>query len=216
MDDGIGSSAFWFCSACESIEYYEYVEKISLIVKEFGVLIVVGIVGIGIILYGMWEELVPEKARVEVIKNKDTGSVLGSGGEITVDVGGAVEKPGVYQLPSGSRIGDALVVAGGLAGEADREWIAKTINLAEAVEDGEKVYIPATTQTISNPLGQKSGKVNINTATFAELDALEGIGEVRARTILDNRPYSKVSDLVDKAKIPESVYEKIRDKITVY
>ncbi len=198
-------------------------EKISLIVKEFGVFILVGMVGVGIVLYGLWGVIGSEKATVEIIKNQDLGSSIGSVGLITVDVSGAVEKPGVYQLPSGSRIGDALVAGGGLSGDADREWVAKTINLAEVVEDGEKVYIPSI-QTISDSVSQKtgvsvsqkSGMVNINTASLTELDGLEGIGEVRAKTILDNRPYSKIDDLVDKAKIPEGVYEKIKDKITVY
>ena len=199
-------------------------EKISLFIREFGALIIAGVVGIGILIYGLWGVLAPEKVKVEIVKsNIGNSNTVISEMQIVVDIAGAVEKPGVYKLPSGSRIGDALVMAGGLSAKADREWVAKTMNLAEVVEDGEKVYIPAiqiisdsVSQKVSVSESQKSGKVNINTASESELDSLEGVGEVRSKLILDNRPYSKVSDLVEKAKIPESVYEKIKDKISVY
>lgn len=191
-------------------------EKISLIIREFGVLIVTGLLGVGVIVYGLWGVLAPEQATVEIIK----GSGETQQSTIFVDVAGAVEKPGVYQLPSSSRIGDTLVAAGGLSSGADREWVAKTLNLAEVVEDGDKIFIPKKDEGgIENKTVEYTdpqGKININTASQSELDELEGIGEVRAKTILNNRPYSKTDDLVSKAKIPESVYEKIKDKISVY
>jgi competence protein ComEA len=195
------------------------VERINFFLKEFGVLLVIALVGVGVLVYGLWGELGSEKATVEIIKGDKNENDQQS---IYVDVAGAVEKPGVYQLPSGSRIGDALVMGGGLSSNADREWVAKTINLAQPVEDGEKIYIPTKSaegailvQDMTKGVAQ-GGKVNINTASLSELDSLEGIGEVRAKTILDNRSYSKIDDLVSKAKIPESVYEKIKDKITIY
>jgi competence protein ComEA len=199
------------------------VEKISLIVKEFGILLVIALVGVGVLAYGLWGELGSEKATVEIVKdqNKEQVNIEYREGRVTVDVAGAVEKPGVYQLSSGSRLGDALVMSGGLSSSADREWVAKTINLAQEVKDGEKIYIPAKgngvgTENKNIEYRDSHGKVNINTASLSELDGLEGIGEVRAKTILDNRPYSQIDDLVSKAKIPESVYEKIKDIVTVY
>ncbi|MFZ2200169.1 MAG: ComEA family DNA-binding protein [Microgenomates group bacterium] len=191
--------------------------------KQYIVLIVIGVVGSGILVYGLWRELGAENPVVEIIKSGQQSSehLLLQGSELIVDVAGAVEKPGVYKLPSDSRIGDALVVAGGLSAEADREWVAKTINLAEVLKDGGKVYIPTRqeikpfNQSTIKPL-EGSGKVNINTASLAELDSLAGIGEVRARAIMDNRPYSNIEDLVSKAKLPSSVYEKIKDSITIY
>ncbi len=216
-------------------------EKISLIFKEFGVFVLVGVIGVGVIFLGMWGVMGSEKATVEIVKGDGIGasnigtsnigtsnigtSNIGEENEIqiVVDLAGAVEKPGVYKLPSGSRIGDVLVMGGGLASGADREWVAKTLNLAEVVEDGEKVYIPSrevnsniATSNLVIKEGQKSGKVNINTASLAQLDGLEGIGGVRAKLIMDNRPYSKIDDLVSKAKIPESVYEKIKGSVTIY
>lgn len=195
-------------------------EKIREFLREFGVLVVIGMVGVGVLIYGLWGELMPEKAGVEIVKGDVIGNIDNMG-EITVDVAGAVEKPGVYKLPSGSRNGDALVMAGGLSAKADREWVAKSLNLAEVVKDGGKIYIPrqlgnSDIQRIGESVNQTSAKVNINTASLGELDSLVGIGEARARTILDNRPYANTQELVSKAKIPQSVYDKIKDSIVVY
>ncbi len=191
--------------------------------KTWGVIALLGTMGIGIVTYGIWDQIRPREVMVEIIKEQGASNKAQTHGEVVVDVSGAVEKPGVYKLPSNSRIGDALVVAGGLAASADRSWVATTLNLAEKLEDGEKLYIPVKSEArvISNSVDQivsksASNKMNINTASEAELDKLEGIGEARANAIVDNRPYSKTEEIVSKAKIPESVYEKIRDSISVY
>ncbi|MCE7897911.1 MAG: ComEA family DNA-binding protein [bacterium] len=190
-------------------------------VKKWGVVGIIGILGIGLIGHGVWDQIKPREVVVEIVKEQGVSDKVQASGEVMVDVAGAVEQPGVYKLPANSRIGDALVVAGGLAAEADREWVAKTLNLAAKVEDGEKVYIPSNSQIsnsqITNPEhNQNSNLININTASVDELDSLEGIGETRAKAIVDNRPYSKTEDLVVKAKIPQSVYEKIHDQLSVY
>jgi len=143
------------------------------------------------------------------------------GNQVTVDVAGAVEKPGVYKMPSGSRIGDALVGAGGLSAQADREWVAKTLNLAEEVKDGGKVYIPEKSQIINSQMangeqGKSTNLININTASVGELDSLPEIGEARAKAIIANRPYGSSAELVSKAKIPASVYAKIKDLVSIY
>ena len=196
-------------------------------VKQNGIVLGIGVVGLGMLIYGLWGQLMPEQASVEIVRggasNIGNNNIVMSESQVVVDVAGAVEKPGVYKLPVDSRIGDALVMAGGLAGEADREWVAATLNLAEPVKDGGKVYIPYRDEKRnignSNTLiaeKQKNGKVNINTASEGELDTLVGIGEVRAQAIIANRPYGDIEELVSKAKIPQSVYEKIRDNISVY
>jgi len=188
-------------------------------IKQFGILILVGVVGVGALIYGMWGTLITEKATVEIVKNQELGTRFEELG-ILVDVGGAVEKPGVYKLPSGSRIGDALVLAGGLAASADREWVAQTLNLASEVKDGGKIYIPEKNvragSTGEPRLAPTDTRININTASTGELDSLVGIGEARAKTIIANRPYGSTEELVSKAKIPQSVYNKIKDKISVY
>lgn len=179
--------------------------------------------------YGLLESgRMSEAAKVEIVRggegesreqqNREYGSK-----EIVVDVTGAVEKPGLYKLQSESRIGDAIVRAGGFSEMADLDWVAQTLNLAEMLKDGGKVYIPKRdensnvgTSKLVIEEGKREGKVNINKASVGELDALAGIGEVRAKAIVDNRPYSSVDELVSKAKIPESVYEKIKDQVSVY
>lgn len=191
--------------------------------RKWGVITTFGLVGIGLVIYGFWGQIKPREVKVEIIKEKGESDKVKVGGEIVVDVAGAVEKPGVYKLPSNSRIGDALVLAGGLAASADREWVAATLNLAEKLEDGEKVYIPdkSVSQQASDSVGWINGKsvstkININSASVSELDTLDGIGESRAKAIVANRPYSKTEEIVIKAKIPQSVYEKISSNISVY
>lgn len=197
-------------------------------VKEWGLVGIVGLVGIGILLYGVWRVVAPEKARVEIVENRTENKNIEYSEEIIVDVAGAVEKPGLYKLPSGSRVGDALVNAGGLSAEADRNWVSRYINLAEEVKDGSKVYIPliseSANQQISELDGQTAGvsdsrsggKININTASVSELDSLWGVGEARANTIINNRPYGSVEEFLDRASIPQNVFDKIKDQISVY
>ena len=198
--------------------------------------VVVGVIGVGIVGYGLWGAMRGEQASVEIVKgggdftpeeitslSPEAAKLSGEkfGNQVTVDVAGAVEKPGVYKLPSGSRIGDALVSAGGLSAEADREWVAKTLNLAEEVKDGGKVYIPEKSQIINSQMangeqGKSTNLININTASVGELDSLPEIGEARAKAIIANRPYGSSAELVSKAKIPASVYAKIKDLVSIY
>ena len=192
------------------------------IFRQYGILVAMGLVGLAIAMYGFWLAVVPEPPKVEILRSAQD-SEEGGRQAIFVDVAGAVEKPGVYSLPTGSRLGDVLLAAGGLSAGADREWVARALNLAEPVKDGEKIYIPAN-QPAGEPDGRIAGesvsrkerKVNINTASQAELEALSGIGEARAKAIIEKRPYGSAAELVSKAKIPESVYEKLKEQVTVY
>lgn len=142
--------------------------------------------------------------------------------QITVDVEGGVTKPGVYQLDSGSRVQDVLIKAGGLASDADRKVIAKTINLAQVLADGVKIYFPrvgdAAPVSGENGGGSVAGAstVNVNTATESDLDALPGIGPVTAGKIIAGRPYQAVEDLLQKKILSQSVFDKVRDQLSVY
>ncbi len=151
--------------------------------------------------------------------------------EIVVEIAGAVEKPGVYKLPKDSRIEDLLVSSGGVSSSADREWMEKTLNRAAKLIDGQKIYIPSVNEQSSvesakNPSGyqtvssdfssQKEGLVNINTASLKELDGLPGIGPVYGQNIIEHRPYSNVEELLSKAVLKPSVYEKIKGLVTAY
>lgn len=177
--------------------------------------------------YGVYSWV--SKVRTQGIKNssiKTEEKVLNTK-EIFVDVGGEVEKAGVYKLENGARMKDALAAAGGLSAKADREYVAQSLNLAEKLIDGQKIYVPAVPTSshsaeasFGTSLGARqqvvSAKININKADLATLESLSGIGEVRAQAIVDGRPYQAVNDLLTRKIVPASVYEKIKDKISVY
>lgn len=199
-------------------------ENVGELLRRYGLFIFLGLLGCSLLLYGLWPYVVPAPTTVEIVKNGQWSMDYGQREQaIVADVAGAVEKPGVYTLPSGSRVGDALVAAGGLAASADRVWVAQMLNLAAPIKDGEKVYIPEKSDNQKTQSGQSVGgtesrntKINVNTASASELDALPGIGAVRAEAIIAARPYQDLHDLVTKAKIPESVYAQIKDAISLY
>lgn len=147
-------------------------------------------------------------------------------GDIFVDLQGAIERPGVYQLPAESRVNDLLIAAGGLSNQADRDWAAKNLNLAQKLEDGAKIYVPKKGEAplrsssfagqVGQIAGSQFGKININTASSSELVELPGIGPAYAQRIIENRPYQSVEDLLKVPGIGPKTLEKIKDKITVY
>ena len=134
--------------------------------------------------------------------------------ELKVNVSGAVQVPGVYLLAPGDRVEDALRAAGGAAEDADLE----RLNLAARLSDADQVVVPRKGQ-ISPGLPDGRPKVNINTASAAELGTLSGIGEVRSQQIVDSRTkeglFLAPDDLVKRKIIPDSVYEKIKDQVVV-
>ncbi|KKT98280.1 MAG: Late competence protein comEA [Candidatus Collierbacteria bacterium GW2011_GWC2_45_15] len=140
--------------------------------------------------------------------------------KIIVDVEGGVINPGVYELSSGSRIKDAIVAAGGISSDANRETFVKLFNLAQLLKDGQKIYVPLASES-NTGVGYDEHKnadrvININEASEQELDTLEGIGPARAMAIIQGRPYSEVDELVGKGVLSSSILEKIRLKIIVY
>jgi competence protein ComEA len=191
-----------------------FISKTSTLDK---VLIIILILGTSIVGIGLFKGIVEDsQVQVEVIKDKESAAV----GKVVVDVGGAVVSPGVYELLPNSRIKDALVAAGGLSEDADRDYVQKTINLAENLKDAQKIFIPKLTKNISGvgypEAKYSSGKVNINQASEQELDTLTGIGSIRAKAIIDSRPYGSVDDLVNKGVISKSILDKLKDKIVAY
>ncbi len=137
--------------------------------------------------------------------------------KIVVDVAGAVIKPGVYTLSQNARVQEALIAAGGLGKNSDRNWVAKNLNLAAKLIDGAKVYIPAIGEpSAQNQTGDGSIQVNINSASTSELEKLPGIGGVTAEKIISARPYGTVDELVSKKAVSNAVFEKIKEKVTIY
>lgn len=135
---------------------------------------------------------------------------------VYVQVSGAVAKPGVYQLPAGSRVFMAVELAGGLTPEADEG----SLNQAQAVSDGQQIYVFAVGEQARQEQAQESdGRVNLNTATAEELMSLPGIGQAKADSIISYREssggFQAVEDLMKIEGIKEGVFSKIKDRIKI-
>ena len=139
---------------------------------------------------------------------------------IYVHICGAVINPGVYQVPAGTRVYQALELAGGSSDDA----YLSGINLADKLADGQKVYIPSEGENAEGILSTDSGgvqsvMVNINTASEAELMTLPGIGQSRAKDIINYRVknglFESIDDIMKVSGIKEAAFEKIKDLIKV-
>jgi competence protein ComEA len=141
---------------------------------------------------------------------------------LVVHVAGAVARPGVYELDDGARVHDAIAAAGGPVRRADPD----ALNLAAAVADGERIYVPRSGENV--PVAVKddpassaapAGPIDLNHATVEELDVLPGIGPATAAAIVDHReqngPFATVDDLEDVRGIGPAKLEAIRDLVTV-
>lgn len=145
---------------------------------------------------------------------------------LRVYVSGEVMQPGVYRLPPESLVQDAIAAAGGETAGAD----LVAINLAHPLADGEQIYVPKTGEAApppalsSQPAAADAGftasdlpvqLIDLNTATQAELESLPGVGPVTAQTIIADRPYGSVDDLLRIDGIAEATLEKLRPYVTV-
>ncbi len=171
----------------------------------------------GLVVLGFQQRMLGQKPTVEILGTSGGNDSLEA---ITVDVAGAVVRPGVVRLPSGSRVADALEAVGGLSQEADQERVGKVINLATKLIDGGKLYIPKIGEAASGlsplPPEAPSHTVNINAASQAELEALPGIGPVTARKIINDRPYATVDELLTKRVVTKRVFEGIKNQVSAY
>jgi len=159
----------------------------------------------------------------QIVENPPSGETVPTALiSFKVYVTGAVLHPDVYTLPEGSIVRDALAAAGGPASDAD--LIA--VNLAARLEDGEQITVPvksadsisaASVPTSSAPAGH--ARVSINHGTLAELDALPGIGPVKAQAILDYRTqhglFKHLEDLQNVTGIGTKTYEDLKSLITL-
>ncbi|MBP9817433.1 helix-hairpin-helix domain-containing protein [Candidatus Shapirobacteria bacterium] len=195
------------------------------------------ILGLALVVIGLgmsWADKFKQTGqKVELVKGKVTPTGVGPTKivQLTVEVAGEVIKPAVYKLSAGSRINDALILAGGLAAKADREWVERNINKAEILKDGEKIYIPEKIQTLnskaqiiektttSNILGVKTEIISLNTATVEDLDTLSGIGPALAQRIIDYREknggFKNIEEIKLVSGIGDKVFEKIKDKLSL-
>lgn len=139
------------------------------------------------------------------------------GEKILVHVCGAVKNPGVYELPAGSRFYEAVEAAGGFNGEADEDYL----NMASVLSDGSKLEVPTLEEAKERELlssGQE-GLVNINTADAERLCDLPGVGEGRAKAIVEYRQkqggFQKKEDIMQVSGIGEKMYERMEAYLAV-
>jgi competence protein ComEA len=140
---------------------------------------------------------------------------------IFVHVAGAVHRPGLYELPDGSRVNDAVHAAGGAAKDADLD----SLNLASKLKDGDKVLVPrkggggAQAPSSGATAASSGGLVNLNTATAADLETLPGVGPATAQKIIayrtDHGGFRTVDDLLNVAGIGPRKLDQIRPHVTV-
>ena len=145
----------------------------------------------------------------------DSGPVSAS---LVVQVVGEVAKPGVYDLPFGSRVLDAVFAAGGFLPKADQS----SVNLARPVNDGEQIVILAAGKNADSGFSQNTGLaalVNLNLADLAKLDTLPGIGPALAQRIVDYRAanggFRSLDDLGKVAGIGQALMARLKTLVTI-
>ena len=165
-------------------------------------------------LIGSKHSPAPAKANARLL-----GAAAKSHALLYVDVSGAVRRPGLYRLPDGSRVNDALVKAGGATRAAD----LTLVNRAAPVTDGEQVLVPVKVSAAAAPAAMgssgapTSGPVHLNSATLEQLDALPGVGPATAQRIIDyrtkNGPFKSVDELDAVSGIGPAKLSELRDLV---
>jgi competence protein ComEA len=179
-------------------------------------------------------------------KTLDAG-VIGQGGtspvapasvrsRLVVEVAGAVQRPGVYELPDGARIGDAIEAAGGFGASVDVTAADRALNLAAPVRDGDEIRVPARGEMAASEAGAggaggagggagggaaggngSGGLVDLNRASAEELDTLPGVGPATAAKIIaarEEQPFTSVDDLLARKVVGPAALEKLRALVT--
>ena len=205
--------------------------------------VVLGVLGVVAAAVGGWwalrspagpdpAEILPMAGTVSIPVPAPPPSTAPEPAVLVVDVVGAVARPGVHELPAGSRVADAIDAAGGFTADADRI----RLNLAEPLTDGSRVWVPAFGE-MSGPdlvpvvtgagsgIGAGgdpqagSGPVDINAADAASLESLPGIGPSLAEAIVEHRrrngPFASVDELIEVSGIGPVKLEQIRPRATV-
>jgi competence protein ComEA len=142
--------------------------------------------------------------------------------KLVVDVAGAVVRPGLFTLPAGSRVADAIAMAGGPLPDAD----LRQVNQARTLADGEQVLVPRRGEVLPSPPSTAAGRtpkpvgpIDLNKATVADLDALPGVGPATAAAIVEWRnhhgAFRSVEDLLEVPGIGPAKLERLRPLVRV-
>jgi competence protein ComEA len=139
---------------------------------------------------------------------------------LVVDVEGAVLRPGIIELPGGSRVADAIEAAGGYSPQADLAAAAAQVNLAATLRDGQQIVVPLVGASAGGGSGGagSGGLVDLNSASPDELDALPGIGPVTVEKIMAARaeqPFASFDELVTRKVMTAAQLDKVRDLVTL-
>ena len=175
---------------------------------------------LAVALGGVWVAASASSPRVELDPiAAGTEDTTPNAGTLVVDVAGAVRSPGLYRLPAGARVGDAISAAGGFGPAVDAVTAASVLNLAAALSDGQKIVVPSRGSVTTQPSGASAGSalVDVNRASQAELEALPGIGPATAQKIIAaraERPFANAHELLERKLVGNATWEKIRDLVT--
>ena len=202
------------------------IEKLTgrRVVVAIVVLAAVGLVG----GYGVAMRAKPKAQKISLASPTagSSGAAGKTGRVVYVHVGGAVHRPGLYEVSDGSRVFDAVQAAGGATEDADLD----SLNLASKVKDGDKILVPARVEPGADPPpggagppgaggASAGGLVNLNSATLEQLDALPGVGPSTAQKIIDYRTqhggFRSVDELMEVPGIGPAKFAELKDKVTV-
>ena len=169
-----------------------------------------GLVVLAVVAAVWFDQGAPQPAPLLIDTASETRAVM------TVHVSGAVASPGLVVVSEAARVADAIAAAGGSSRDAD----LSQVNLAAAVRDGEQIVVPSrTTHDGGQTAIAADGRVRINQATAADLEALPGVGPVLAERIVafrnENGAFSVVEDLLDVPGIGEAKLAGMRDVVAV-
>lgn len=158
---------------------------------------------------------------IQVIEINETTQGTEGTRKIYIQLGGAVNNEGVYAVEEGQRVFEVVALAGGLSDLAD----PNAVNQARKVVDGEFIYFPTYDEVNEGlykseaNMSQESTLVNINTATMEELMSLPGIGESKAKAIINyrttNGPFKSIEEIMNVNGIKDAMFDKIKDFITI-
>jgi competence protein ComEA len=202
----------------DKLEEWWIASEFAMSKNQFiAVLVLAGLIAGGWLFYYFLEpsNSIPIKVSKNSAPPKTNVSVSRSVAKIFVHVAGAVKKPGVYKIGEGSRVIEAVNLAGGFAKEADKD----SLNLAAKVVDSQKITVALKSKAVSGQKATSSSEdlVNLNTADAEQLDELPGIGETMAKRILEYRQekgsFSSIDELKEIEGIGDKKFEKLKEKV---